>query len=103
MIDKSNPKYKQLILVSNPWTVQRRAKEQGYDQVYISTRKDKKYMVMNPETNKYSHFGAMSYQDFTFHQDNERRSRYLKRASKIHGSWEKNRWSPNYLSIHLLW
>lgn len=103
MIDSSNPKFKHLTLVSNPSLVQRRAKEQGYGEIFISTRKGKKYMIMNPKTHKYIHFGSIDYQDFTSHQDQQRRQRYLQRANNIRGDWKHDKYSPNYLSIHLLW
>ena len=75
-----------------------------------STRKNKKYMIYNPITNKFVHFGAMGYLDHTKYLQlydletaNEYRSRYLKRALKIKGDWKDNPYSPNHLSIKLLW
>jgi hypothetical protein len=50
-----------------------------------STRKNKKYMILNDD-NKYIHFGDKRYEDFTKHNDLERRKRYLDRATKIKGS-----------------
>ena len=67
-----------------------------------STRKNKKYMIMNDD-NKYVHFGDSRYQDATVHNDPVRISRYLKRATKIKGNWKKDKYSPNNLSISLLW
>ena len=67
-----------------------------------STRKNKKYMIMNDE-NKLVHFGDSRYEDFTKHQDKERLKKYLSRATKIKGNWKKDKFSPNNLSIHLLW
>ena len=67
-----------------------------------STRKNKKYMIMNDD-NKYIHFGDSRYQDFTKHQDLERLKSYLSRASKIKGNWKKDKYSPNNLAINLLW
>ena len=83
----------------------------GNDTILLpSTRKTKKYMIYNPQTNKYVHFGAMGYMDYTKYIQifdlktaNEHRSRYLKRALNIKGNWENNIYSPNYLSILLLW
>jgi len=73
-----------------------------------STRKTKKYMIYNPITNKFVHFGAMGYLDYTKYIQiydikiaNEHRSRYLKRALKIKGNWIDNPYSPNYLSLLL--
>ena len=83
----------------------------GNDTILLpSTRKTKKYMIYNPQTNKYVHFGAMGYMDYTKYIQifdlktaNEHRSRYLKRALSIKGNWMDNPYSPNYLSILLLW
>ena len=70
--------------------------------VFVSTRKDKKYMILN-DNKKFIHFGAMGYSDFTKHMDENRRRLYLARALKIKGNWKIDRFSPNNLSIHLLW
>jgi hypothetical protein len=70
--------------------------------VFISTRKDKKYMIMN-DSKKYIHFGQLGYEDFTKHLDENRRRLYLTRATKIKGDWKTDRYSPNNLSINLLW
>jgi hypothetical protein len=34
---------------------------------------------------------------------NKHRTKYLKRALKIKGNWINNQYSPNYLSMLLLW
>jgi len=70
--------------------------------VYISTRKNKKYMIID-DNNKMIHFGQLGYEDYTKHNDKDRRERYLKRALKIKGNWQNNPFSPNNLSINLLW
>ena len=67
-----------------------------------STRKNKKYMIMNDD-HKLVHFGDLRYEDFTKHQDKERLKRYLDRATKIKGNWKKDKYSPNNLAINLLW
>ena len=67
-----------------------------------STRKNKKYMILNDD-NKYIHFGDSRYEDQTKHQDKERLKNYLSRATKIKGNWKKDKYSPNNLSINLLW
>ena len=61
-------------------------------------------MIYNPQTNKYVHFGAMGYMDYTKYIQifdlktaNQHRSRYLKRALN------NNPYAPNYLSMLLLW
>ena len=79
-----------------------------------STRPTKKYMIYNPHTNNFVHFGGMGYLDYTKYLQlydletaNIHRNRYLKRALKralnINGNWKNNPYSPNYLSILLLW
>ena len=70
--------------------------------VFLSSRRDKKYMLKNDE-GKFIHFGQMGYSDFTKHKDENRRRLYLARATKIKGNWKENRFSPNNLSINLLW
>ena len=70
-----------------------------------STNKNKKYYVIYK--GKKIHFGHSSYSDFTIHKDPERRRRYLARAKKITDgngklTW-KNKNSPNFWAIHLIW
>ena len=67
-----------------------------------STRKNKKYMIMNDDHN-YIHFGDLRYEDYTKHQDLKRLNNYLIRATKIKGNWKKDKYSPNNLAINLLW
>jgi len=69
-------------------------------QIKESTRKDKKYMILKPETNKWVHFGQMGYEDFTKHKDPERRQKFLIRNNR----WRhRDEYSPAYLSYYLLW
>lgn len=68
-----------------------------------STRESKKFMVLNPETNKYIHFGQKNASDFTIHKDKDKQKAYLARATAIKGDWSKNKYSPNNLSINILW
>jgi len=97
-------KYDELILYSNPSRVSKNALDYFGKNVpiYISNKPTKKYMVKNPE-GKYVHFGEMGFQDFTRHMDKSRRDRYLRRSMNISGKWYENPYSPNNLSIHLLW
>ena len=67
-----------------------------------STRKNKKYMILN-DNNKYVHFGDSRYMDYTKHNDPERLKNYLSRATNIKGNWKKDKYSPNNLAINLLW
>jgi hypothetical protein len=100
----NSDKYKELIKVSNPNDVLEKLKKiYGNDTLYISENKYKKYKILNPYTDKFIHFGDLRYEDFTYHQDENRRLRYLKRATNIKGDWIHNKYSPNNLSINLLW
>jgi len=45
----------------------------------------------------------MGYEDFTKHKNLKRRQNYLTRSTNIKGDWKKNKYSPNNLSIHILW
>jgi hypothetical protein len=67
--------------------------------LYLSTRKDKKYMVRNPE-GKFIHFGQMLYEDYTKHMSKRRRDLFRKRNHK----WANaDKWTPAWLSYYLLW
>lgn len=86
---------------SNPHKVQKNANKylgKNID-VYLSTRKDKKYMIERPD-GKWIHFGAYPYEDFTKHNDEKRRELFRKRNAK----WKTSPiWSPAYLAYWLLW
>ena len=69
----------------------------------ISDKPNKKYMILNPNTNKYVYFGQIGYIDYTFSHDENKRYLYLKRSSAIPGNWKDNKYSPNNLSRYLLW
>ena len=90
--------------VSNPKMVLKQLKKYYGDEVdlYLSTSENKKYMVFN-EQGKKIHFGSIIHEDYTKHKDKKRRKNYLKRASNIKGNWRQNQFSPNMLSIILLW
>ena len=98
--------------VSNPKMVYKRARKLYGDNTIIkeSTRKDKKYMILDNNTGKYVHFGSLNHLDYTKYLGlygldvaNNHKERYLKRALNIKGNWKLNRYSPNNLSIHLIW
>jgi hypothetical protein len=73
--------------------------------VYLkfSDKPKKKYMIFNPNTEKWVYFGQMGYEDFTKHGDVKRRYNYLRRATNMKGNWKDNKYSANNLSINLLW
>jgi hypothetical protein len=99
-IDKSNAIWKW----SNPIQVRKMAdKYLGKDiPVYLSNKKDKKYMVKNPE-GKFISFGQLGFQDFTHHKNLVRRKSYLTRTAGIKGNWKANKYSSNNLSRNILW
>jgi hypothetical protein len=87
---------------SNFETVARKAKRYGIDNLFVSSRPEKKYMVQD-SAGKWVHFGAMGMEDFTKHKDLKRRKNYLRRAGSIRGKWKQNKYSANNLAMHLLW
>ena len=107
MTDNLNiAKFKQLLVVSNPLNVKRNLKKYiptDTPDLFISNRKNKKYMILNPSTNKFVHFGSLAYEDFTKHQDLQRQQKYIIRAMNIKGIWKYDKYSPNNLSMFLLW
>jgi hypothetical protein len=96
---------KELQQFSNPYIAQQKAFEYLGPSAILqkSTKKNKKYMVYNPNTNKYIHFGQMGYEDYTKHNDDKRRQNYLKRTENMRGEWKHNPYSANNLSRHILW
>jgi hypothetical protein len=90
---------------SNPKQVMKNAKKYlGKDVVLeLSNKKDKKYMVYNPNTKKWVYFGQIGYEDFTKHKDPKRRENYLTRTANMKGNWKDDKYSPNNLSRNLLW
>jgi hypothetical protein len=70
--------------------------------IMLSSRRDKKYMLYNPNTNKWVHFGQFlpPYEDYTFHQDELRRKKYRTRNAKYKNA---DKYTPGYLSYHILW
>ncbi len=74
-----------------------------YAILYKSEKPSKKYKILDPENDKWVHFGQMGYEDFTKHQDEERRKRYLTRTANMRGNWKENPYSANNLSRNILW
>ena len=98
-------KLQQLYDVSNPEKAQYNAFKylDSNAVLYLSPQKNKKYRIYDPNKNVWIDFGDIRYQDFTLHDNMERRNSYLKRATSIQGNWQDNKYSPNNLSIHILW
>ena len=64
-----------------------------------STRKDKKYMLVNPQGKK-THFGAAKMSDYTIHKDDNRKDRYIARH-QTNENW--NEINSGSLSRYILW
>jgi hypothetical protein len=90
---------------SNPTKVFKKAKELFGDDVNIkiSDKPPKKYMILNPNTNKWIHFGLMPYEDFTKSNNIKKRYLYLRRTENMRGNWKQDPFSRNNLSRNLLW
>lgn len=99
------PKSDVLYQYSNPEIAQDRAfKLLGKKAVlYKSFKKNKKYMIIDPLTNHWVHFGQLPYEDYLHHMNEDRRNRYLTRSAKIKGNWKDNPYSANNLSRNILW
>jgi hypothetical protein len=95
-------KFNELLKVSDPEEVDRRAIEYYGRPTYLSTRKYKKYMI-HDDWGKWHHFGDIRYQDGTYHKNMERIIRYKKRMMGVKGNWRNDKYSPNWLSLRLLW
>ena len=95
-------KYEDLIKISDPYKVYIKFKKMYpiNSEIKISTRKDKKYMIYNPEIGKWFHFGSSNYSDYTKHKDQKRRINLLIRNQR----WgEADMYSAAYASYYLLW
>jgi len=94
----------QLVKYTNPTIVKRQFIKFGYkkdgSELKESSRKGKKWMVLNPDTGKWVHFGAMCYEDYTVHKDKERRKKFWSRMGRFKTA---HKYSPGYLSLVLLW
>ena len=94
-------KYEDLIKISDPYKVYIKFKETYPcdSHIAISTRKNKKYMIYNPEKDKYIHFGS-TMEDYTKHNDQQRRIKFLIRNQR----WaESDMYSAANASYTLLW
>ncbi len=81
-------KYEELLKVSNPKKVVENAIKYFNDPniiLYISTHKNKKYMLYDMGKTHKVHFGDIRYSDFTKHNNLERREAYLRRATNLRG------------------
>ena len=67
---------------------------------YKSDKPDKKYYIIT-NTGKRVYFGAVGYEDFTTHKDEERKQRYIARHKKNEDWTDIN--TPGFWSYHYLW
>ena len=98
------PRTNDIWLFSNPEKAQRKAFQiYGPNAViYKSQAKNKKYYIITPEGKKVN-FGQMGYEDYTFHNDANRRNNYLRRTENMKGDWKSNGYSANNLARNILW
>lgn len=96
--------------------IRKKAKEYGYNPKSVSFADDgvHKLEITTPEGKKVK-FGRVGYKDFLIYSFLERKKevtegtahkkqdRFLKSHSAIKGDWKNNDYSPNWLSIRLLW
>jgi hypothetical protein len=101
MSSTNNQRFKDIEKYSNPDLVRQMADYYLGKEVpvFYSTRKDKKYMVQNPE-GKWIHFGFYGMEDYTKHRNLARRESFRVRNHK----WANaEKWSPAWLAYYLLW
>lgn len=84
----------------------KKALKLGATALDYSNRKNRKYFVTLKDGKKVR-FGNSKCEDYLLHEDEDRRKKYLARATKIKNklgelTWE-NPESANYWSVHLLW
>jgi hypothetical protein len=88
---------------SNPAQVKQNANKYFSNDVpiYLSNRKDKKYMLQNPD-GKWIHFGQIGFKDGTL--DDEDREKRIKRFKSRNARWANSpKWAASSLAFHLLW
>jgi hypothetical protein len=90
--------------VSNPTIVTQKAKQIFCSAVKIveSRAKGKEYALIKPDGERIN-FGSIDYEDYTEHKNATRRDNHLKRETNIKGNRKANKYSPNNLSVRLLW
>ena len=98
------PKRDELYLYSNPIKAQKKAFTYlGRNAIlYKSQNINKKYVIIDP-SGKIINFGQLGYEDYTKHNDKEKRKNYLTRTSGMRGNWKDNPYSANNLSRNILW
>ena len=87
--------------VRNPKLVLKQLKKYYGDDVdlYLSSSKNKKYMVFN-EDGKKVHFGDLRFSDWTKHKDKQKRNNFRNRNKR----WaDADIFTPAHLSYYILW
>lgn len=67
--------------------------------LYKSSRKDKKFMVISPEGKKV-HFGQKGYEDWHMHKDKNRRMNF---RARNHEWASAPKWTSAHLAYWVLW
>jgi hypothetical protein len=95
--------------------VRERAKEHKYDPSAIDFSDDSKHKMMIRTPEGVARFGRVGYCDYLIWSHLEKNNQvksgtakkkqavFLKSHSKIKGNWKDNDYSPNWLSMRLLW
>ena len=67
--------------------------------LFVSTRKDKKFMIITPD-NKKVHFGQRGFDDYHTAKDKVKQHRFLQRNAR----WANApKWTPAHLAFWVLW
>ena len=95
-------KSEDFIKISNPETVFRKFHKDhptGTVGICFSSRKDKKYVVLHPETNTFIHFSS-TMSDYTKHKD----EKILRNFRAGNQKWATaDKFTPVFLSYRYLW
>jgi hypothetical protein len=69
-----------------------------------STRKNKKYDLLDSDKKYLLSFGDNRYQDYTIHKNQTRQANYLSRHGKANENWNKSGiYTSGFMSRWLLW
>lgn len=99
---ENKTKLQKVLEVSNPKVVKKNLTKYTGDpnyKLFLSSQENKKYMVITPE-GKLVHFGDIRYEDFTKHNDKDRRARFRLRNVKWAGF---PLFTAGNLAYNLLW
>ena len=107
ILDKKNKKYKAVQKISDIEKAQKRATEiyKSLGTLYLSTNKNKKFMMYDPIQKKMIHFGSFKppMEDYLKHGDEKRRESFIRRMMGTKGKAKSNPFSPLNLSLFILW